>query len=210
MLVQQAEAILNGDPAIPSDATFILIADPNLGAFAGAYGRYIPIVDYTPRAPIQTRFTTIVVSNEYDGFGDPIRNPANLLTVADAFMGMAAVHPFAQNSDLAAVPPSNITTTVNGQGGTTVSYRVPTRHLPPTQPLRELGVPAGIVDNLDAALRPIIDSGYQLPRPLPATPTAARATPGRRTVALSASARTADSSSPHAAAGTSVRRSPGR
>jgi len=29
MVVQQAEAILNSDPAIPSNTTFILIADPN-------------------------------------------------------------------------------------------------------------------------------------------------------------------------------------
>ncbi len=211
MVVQQAEAILNNDPAIPSDTTFILIADPNLGAFAGVYGRYIPIVDYTPRPPVDTRFTTIVVSNEYDGFGDPIRNPGNLLTVANAFMGMAIVHPYAQNSDLSAVPASNITSTVNSQGGTTVSYRVPTRHLPLTQPLRDIGVPAAVVDGIDSALRPIIDSGYrQPPRPLPATPTDTRAAPGRRAVALSASARTADSSSPHAAAGTSGRRSPGR
>jgi hypothetical protein len=211
MVVQQAQVILDSDPAIASDTTFILIADPNIGAFAGAYGRYIPIVDYTPRPAGDTRFTTIVVSNQYDGFGDPIRRPWNLLTVANAFMGLVTVHPFAQNSDLAAVPAGNITTTVNSHGGTTISYRVPTRQLPLTTPLRQLGVPSEVVDNIDTALRPIIDSGYQ-PWLQPQTSVHGpnRPVEGRRAMATTASARTAGSSSPHAAAGTSGRHSPAR
>lgn len=208
MVVQQAEAILNNDPKIPSETTFVLIADPNLGAFAGAHGAYIPVVDYTPRPVTDTRFTTIVVSNQYDGFGDPIRNPLNLLAVANAFMGMAFVHPFAQNSDLAAVPSGDIRTIVNSRGGTTINYRVPTEQLPLTRPLRDLGVPGDVVDGIDATLRPIIDSAYQEPRP--ALPSVAHPAAGRRTARLSASARTADSSSQHAAAGTSGRHSRGR
>ncbi len=223
MAVQQAQAVLNNDPTIPSDTTFILIADPNLGAFAGAYGRYIPIVDYTPRPALDNRFTTIVVSNQYDGFGDPIRRPGNLLTVANAIMGMAVVHPFAHNSDLAGVPPPDITRTVNSQGGTTVSYRIPTQQLPLTKPLRDLGVPGGVVDGIDSALRPIIDMGYQvLPtlgadcpsrlvpgrRAVPAT--VLRDSPSGRTRPVTGSARTAGSSSPPAAAGTFGRRSPRR
>jgi len=223
MAVQQAEAILDGDPAISSDTTFILIADPNLGAFAGAYGRYLPIVDYTPRPPADTRFTTLIVSNQYDGFGDSIRNPWNLLTVANAIMGMAVVHPFAQNDDLTTVPAADIRTSVNGHGGTTISYRIPTQQLPLTTPLRELGVPGEVVDNIDAALRPIIDSGY-LPWPPSRTAAGDRVAPapGRRAAPPEAvrnaagarpatdSTRTANSSSPHAAAGTSGRRSPVR
>lgn len=209
LVVQQAQAILNSDPAFASDATFILIADPNLGAFAGTYGRHIPILDYTPRPATDTRFSTVVVTNEYDGFADPIRNPTNLLTVANALMGIVFVHPFAQNSDLAAVPAGNITSTVNGQGGSTVSYRVPTPELPLTAPLRYLGVPGTVVDDIDAVLRPVIDSGYQQP-PQTSVLNAPQPAAGRRALAATASARTADSSSPRAAAGTSARRSPGR
>jgi hypothetical protein len=212
MVVQQAEAILNSDPAIPSNTTFILIADPNLGVLAGAYGRHIPIVDYTPRPTSDSRFTTIVVTNEYDGFADPIRDPSNLLTVANAVMGIAVVHPFAQNGNLATVPARNITTTVNVQGGTTVTYRVPTQQLPLTRPLRGLGVPDKVVDGIDAALRPIIDSGYA-PAATGRAPAATGRAPtatGRGAPRATGSARTANSSSPHAEAGTSGRRSPAR
>lgn len=208
MAVQQAEAELDSDPAIPSNTTFILIADPNLGAGKGLYGRHLPIIDYTPRALADTRFDTIIVSNQYDGFGDPIANTRNLLTVANAFMGMASVHPFAQNSALAAVPTANITTTVNSQGGTTTSYRVPTQQLPLTRPLRKMGVPDPVVDALDATLRPIIDAGY-LPQPAP--PSVRPQPRGLRAVdAVSASARTPDSSSPRGATGTSGRHSRAR
>ncbi len=203
MAVQQAEADLNGDTAIPSGTVFILIADPNLGVGRGRYGVHVPVLDYTPRPMLDSRFVTIVVTNQYDGFGDPIANPHNLLTVLNAFMGIAYVHPWAQNSDLAAVPKSNITTTVNSQGGTTTSYLVPTQQLPLTRPLRKLGVPDAVVNRIDAVLRPIIDAGYapwSAPAPAPARRT-------QRLRPVSASTRTAGSSSPPAAAGTSAPRS---
>lgn len=221
MVVQQAEAELNDDPAVPSDTTFILIADPNLGVGKGLYGRYVPIIDYTPRPVVDTRFTTIIVTSQYDGFGEPIANPRNLLTVVNAVMGTAFVHPFAQNSDLAAVPAGNITTEVNSQGGTTTSYLVPTEQLPLTTPLRKLGVSGAVVDAIDAALRPIIDAGYVSPS-TPGTvhtaqaqrrPRSGQAAVGMRSAAaagVSASARTAGSSSPRAATGTSGRHSPVR
>ena len=223
MAVQQAEAELNSDPAIPSDTTFIIIADPNLGLASGLHGVYIPILDYTPRPPVDTRFTTIIVTNQYDGFGQPIARPGNLLTVVNAVMGTAYVHPFAQNSDLAAVPPGNVTTTVNSQGGTVTNYLVPTAELPLTTPLRRLGVSDKVVDGIDASLRPIIDAGYvERPQPRPARSLdARRCAPSARAAAVrrgstaepagvSASVRTEGFSSPHAAAGTSGRRSPGR
>jgi len=209
MAVQQAETELNNDAAIPSDTTFILIADPNLGVAKGVYGVYLPIIDYTPRRTVDTRFNTIIVTNQYDGFGEPIANPRNLLTVANAFMGLVYVHPFAQNSDLAAVPAGNITTTVNSQGGTTTNYLVPTQQLPLTRPLRTMGVSGALVDTIDATLRPIIDAGY-VPQSTPGlvhTAKAQRLPSSRR---VSASARNADSSSPRAAAGTSGRHSPAR
>ena len=211
MVVQQAQALLNTDPAIPSDTTFILIADPNLGLGKRLHGVYLPIIDYTPRPPVDTRFNTIVITNQYDGFGEPIANPRNLLTVVNAVMGTAYVHPFAQNSDLAAVPPGNITTTVNSQGGTTTSYLVPTQQLPLTRPLRKRGVPDAVVDAIDAVLRPIIDAGYA-PSSTPVSAQARRLSSSRRTpgAPVSASARTADSSSPRAATGTSGRHSPMR
>ncbi|MGV1006886.1 MAG: PE-PPE domain-containing protein [Candidatus Nanopelagicales bacterium] len=176
MVVQQLEADLNDDPAIPSDTNFIIIADPNFGILRGLDGVHIPILNYIPQPPFETRFITTVVVNEYDGFADPIANPWNLLTDLNAAMAVLFVHPFAQNSDLAAVPPQDIVVTTNAMGGTVTTYFVPTKHLPLTMPLRLLCVPAPIVDAIDNVLRPIIDAGYARNVPYPIlAPTAAGA-----------------------------------
>ena len=161
IVVQQTQEALNADPTIPADTTFIIIANPNLGVARGLYGIYIPILNYTPRPLPETRFDTTVVTNQYDGFADPISRPWNLLTVANAIMALVYVHPFAQNSDLTTVPLENITIATNSQGGTTTTYFVPTPQLPLTMPLRQLRVPHQIVDTIDNALRPIIDAGYK-------------------------------------------------
>lgn len=161
MAVQQAEADLNDDPRVPSDTTFILIADPNLGVGRSLYGVHIPVLNYTPAALPETRFNTIVVINQYDGFADPITRPWNLLTDLNALMGIVYVHPYAQNTDLSLVPAEDITVTINTQHGTTTLYHAPTEQLPLTMPLRQLGVSDKIVDGIDSGLRPIIDRGYQ-------------------------------------------------
>ena len=153
IVVQQAQEILNADPMISAETTFMMIARPIIGIF-----------DYTPRPLSETRFNTVVVINQYDGVADPIRRPWNLLTVVNAVMALAYIHPFAQNSDLSTVPLENITITTNSQGGTTTTYFVPTPQLPLTMPLRQLRVPDRIVDTIDDALRPIIDAGY---KPIP-------------------------------------------
>lgn len=156
---QHAMAVLNEDPAVSSDTVFVFVGDPNFGLFQ-PHGNRLTILDYVPEPVPETRFNVIVVTNEYDGWADPIADPTNLLTVANAVMAMAYVHPFAQNSDLAAVPAENISVRVNSQGGTTTTYLVPTEHLPLTMPLRQLGVPDPLVEDLDGVLRPIVDAGY--------------------------------------------------
>lgn len=170
MVIQQVAADLNADLSIPSDTTFILIADPNFGLFAHNGGTYVPMFDYTPITLPETRFNVVVVINQYDGFADPITQPWNMLTVLNAVMGIYYVHAVAHATDLSKVPTENITTTTNSLGGTTTTYLVPTDFLPLTMPLRQLGVPKDIVDGIDAQLRPIIDQGYA---PLPSTESAA-------------------------------------
>lgn len=202
LVVQQAQAALDADPGIGSDTTFFVIASPNLGIVSGLHGWHLPILNYTPRPLAETRFTTVVVTNQYDLVGDPIARPWNLLTVANAVMALAYVHPNVQDSDLAAVPPENIITSVNSKGGTTTRYFVPTPQLPLTMPLRQLGVPGAVVDGIDGVLRPLIDAGY---RPL--------GCPMRRPAATRTTAsavRPAGSSSRFGATGTSARRSPAR
>ncbi|WP_328361963.1 PE-PPE domain-containing protein [Mycobacterium sp. NBC_00419] len=169
MVVQQVAADLNTDPSVPSDTTFILIADPNFGAFTTEVDRYLPQFDYTPIRLPQTRFRQIEVVNQYDGFAVPIAQTSNHLTVLNALIAIATVHTVAQKSDLSAVPAQNITVTRNTQGGINIVYGVPTKNLPLTTPLREIGVGAATVDGIDRTLRPIIDQGY-----LPAQPNSPR------------------------------------
>ncbi len=184
LVVQQVEANLNSNPAVPDNTTFILIADPNLGLFNGSHGQSVPVFDYVPFAVPETRFKTIIVVNQYDFFADPITQPWNLLTDLNALVGIYYVHSVAQATDLSTVPPQNITTTTNSQGGTTTVYRVPTTFLPLTMPLRQWGVPAGVVDAIDAQLRPIIDQGYA---PVSSTRPPVAASPAAQLVSRTAS-----------------------
>lgn len=165
MAVQHAATALNDDPSIPSGTTFVEVANPNLGLFAGHYGRYLPGFDYVPRLNSETRFNMVVVTHEYDAWADPVIPSGNLLAGVNAVMAMAYFHPVAHYTDLSAVPPQNITRSVNSQGGTTTTYLVPAVHLPLTLPLRHAGVPDEVVDRVDAVLRPVIDSGYARHRP---------------------------------------------
>ena len=163
LVVQQAQTELNDDPLIPSDTTFVLIADPNRGVLSGSYGQRLPIIDYVPRPVTETRFNTVIVTHEYDGFAHPITQPWNLLTDLNALMGAVYVHTSAHLTDLSAVPADNVSVRTNSQGGTTTSYFVPTAKLPLTMPLRSVGVPDETVDAIDSTLRPVIDAGYQPP-----------------------------------------------
>lgn len=236
LVAQQAAMELNDDPGVGSDTTFILIANPNLGAFSNAYGGSIPFLDYAPRPLTETRFTTIAVINEYDAWADPISQPDNTLAVLNSIMGMAYLHPVAHNTDLSAVPTQNISVTVNSQGGTLATYLVPAKQLPLTLPLRQAGVPDEIVDDIDANLRPVIDAAYarnrtpqssaavvkssQAAKPdasdKQSTGSREKATQSRRVSAKSAPdsgvslAARRDSSSRPAATDTSARRSPER
>jgi diacyltrehalose acyltransferase len=58
------------------------------------------------------------------------------------------------------VPPENIVTTTNSRGAKTTTYFVPDQGLPLTLPFRYFGAPADVMDQVDAAPKPIIDAGY--------------------------------------------------
>ena len=122
-------------------------------------GTQIPIVGLTATPPVESRYDTVVVTNEYDFWGDFPDRPWNLVALANAVMGAAFVHTRVSFSP-SDVPLSNISTTTNSLGATVTTYLVPTQHLPLTEALRIVGVPAKIVDTIDNVLRPIIDAGY--------------------------------------------------
>ena len=123
-------------------------------------GTYIPILDYTVQKPVESQYDTTVVVAEYDFISDFPDRPSNLLTLANAVIAGALVHTPAAWISPTDVTPENITTTTNSRDGTTTTYFIPTKQLPLTEPLRMLGVPNDVTDQIDQVLRPMVDEGY--------------------------------------------------
>jgi hypothetical protein len=162
---------LMAEPAAdrPTDVTFVTIADPT-NADGGLMTKfaplYIPVLDFTfTGPPVNTPYHTVEYVREYDGIGD---FPDHLLNVAaDANALLGAVYLHADYGDVDPTDPANVVTTTkpNSQGGTTTHVVIPTKNLPLTQPLRDLGVNPAVVDAIDKPLRKVIDAGYDGPRP---------------------------------------------
>jgi diacyltrehalose acyltransferase len=152
-----AELASRPDPPSTNDIRFVLIASPEAGiAEYFKEGTYIPLLNYRVSRIPQSPYPTTIVIGEYDGWADPPDRPWNLISLANALLGMAYVHgPTIAAADLKDVPPEN--TTVNGN---VTTHLVPTKNLPLTQPLRDLGFPGDLVDQADRVLRPIVDAGY--------------------------------------------------
>ena len=170
--------------ALPADVrpaadqvTFVTVGDPS---GAGGILRFlpfsVPLLDLTPLTAPQTPYRTVVVNGEYDGWGDFPDRPWNLISVANALLGIVYVHgryeTIPGGLDLATVPAANIT--VDGQ---TTSYLIPTPKLPLVQPLRDIGVPEPWVSALEKPLKAIVDAGYARNDTKPA---AAQSSPARR------------------------------
>lgn len=153
-----AELADSADPPSPNDIRFVLIASPEEGvAQYFREGTHIPLLNYTVRRVPISPYPTTVVIGEYDPWADPPDRPWNLVSVANAAMGLIYVHgPASWDVDLSDVPPENVTV-----DGTVTTYFVPTEHLPLTRPFRDLGIPDCVVDVADQVLRPIIDAGYR-------------------------------------------------
>ena len=147
---------LANTPGAPStdDLRFVLIAPPDVGV--SEYfkeGTYIPILNYRISRVGQSPYDTTIVVGEYDGWSDPPDRPWNVISSANAIMGIAYVHgPPSFTADV-----SGLTPTVDGNVKT---YLVPTEHLPLTQVFRDVGVPNALVDKADEVLRPVVDAGY--------------------------------------------------
>ena len=145
--------------------TFITMGDPTgPGGIMRFLPFSVPLIGISPISPPDTPYTSIIVNGEYDGWGDFPDRPWNLISVANALLGIAYVHGHYEvvpgGFDLSTVPATNITVTTNSLGGVTTSYLIPTATLPLLQPLLDIGVPAPVVTALEAPLRPIVDAGY--------------------------------------------------
>jgi hypothetical protein len=140
--------------------SFVTIGDP---AGPGGILRFlpfaVPILDLTPITAPQTPYRSLIVNGEYDGWGDFPDRPWNLISVANALLGIIYVHgryeTIPGGLDLSAVPTPNIT--ISGQS---TSYLIPTPKLPLVQPLRDIGVPEPFVAAIEKPLKAVVDAGY--------------------------------------------------
>jgi len=144
---------LASDPDAPdkSQVTFVVIADSSRVGFNR--NRYDGIIGYQYRVPAQTKYDTLAVSAEYDGFADFPDRWWNFLAVANAFAGSIVVHIPAMLTNLDTVPAENITVTTNSLGGVTTSYLIPAQRLPLVTLLPFLAPQ-------EADLKKTIDSAY--------------------------------------------------
>jgi hypothetical protein len=168
LVLSAAQAALLEHPAAPASSavTFVRVADPSTPG-AGLLS-HLPkllldrLLDFDPshRLVTESQYNTIVIAAEFDGFADFPDRPWNVLATVNALVGLWYRHGQTATMDLAAVPAQNISTTVNRFGATTTSYLVPAPALPLTEALRDVGIPARVVDALEPVIRPIVEAGY--------------------------------------------------
>ncbi len=153
--------------------SFLTVGDPaGPGGILGFVPFRIPLLGLSPVTAPETPYDSVIVTGEYDGWADFPDRPWNLVSVANALLGVVYVHGRYENQpgglSLAAVPPSNITTTINSLGGRTTRYLIPTKKLPLVQPLRDIGVPEPVVTALEKPLTAMVDAGYTRHDAIPA------------------------------------------
>ena len=163
MVLNEEQARLENDPTAPAadQLTFLLFADPLRGLLNTLFknGKELTFTGLVSEPPVQSRYNTVVITMQYDLWSDTPDRPWNLLALANSLVAATTEHAWASFPP-SIVPPQNISVTTNPLGATTTTYLVPATHLPLTEPLRLLGVPAKLVDALDAALLPAINEGY--------------------------------------------------
>lgn len=144
----------------PDSVSFAMFSNPELGVFATYLpsGFTLPLVDYTTSPLPDSQYDVDVVVHQYDAWSDFPDRPWNLLAVVNALAGLVYFHngtALATGADTIVL--SRVT---SGLGGTTTTYLIPSPTLPLLLPLRELGLPAALVDSINSALKPIVDAGY--------------------------------------------------
>ena len=141
------------DPNAPdkSKLKFVVVADSSRSTFN--QNRYDNVLNYQYSTPAETKYDTIVVVAEYDGFADFPDRAWNIVAVANAYVGEFLNHVPSVFTDLSTVAPSDITATTNSLGGVTTKYFIPSEHLPLVELLPFL-------EPQEASLKQIVDSAY--------------------------------------------------
>jgi hypothetical protein len=141
------------DPNSPAKGklTFVVVADSSRANFNK--NRLDKTLNYQYRTPANTKYDTVVVTAEYDGFADFPDRVWNIVAVVNAYAGEIVKHVPSVFTDLTTVDKSNITVTTNSLGGVTTQYFIQAEHLPLVELLPFLAPQ-------EAQLKKIVDAGY--------------------------------------------------
>ena len=166
-------AVLAAEPNAPSksELTFVVVADSSRSSFDK--NRYDSTLKYQYQVPVPTKYDTVVVTEQYDGFADFPDRVWNVVADANAIAGEILNHVPSVFTDLSTVPTSDITVTTNSLGGVTTSYFIPDKTLPLVQLVPSLAP-------YEAQLKTLVDSAYYRNVPATATTPAAAVTVARR------------------------------
>ena len=170
MVLNAVQAKLANDPTAPppDQLSFATYGDPVARhAFGASFltqnfpvGSVVPALDYRMPAPVESQYDTHTFVSAYDSIADWPDRQDNMMAVANAIVGLATGHTAVAFTNPSMVPPQNIRTTVNSKGATTTTYLIPEQHLPLVLPFKYLDVPEDTLNQLDAVLKPMVDSGY--------------------------------------------------
>ena len=153
------------DAPKPRDVTFYVFGDMQRG-LGDMYlrGVTIPFVGQTFAPVPESRYDVVVVNEQWDGWALPPDRPWHPLAVVNAVIGafitIGGFNDHTQSALDSMADAVLVSRKVNSQGGTTTTYTIPRRELPITRTLRQIGIPASFVDDIDAMLMPFIAAGY--------------------------------------------------
>lgn len=162
---------LSADDAPSRDVLTFYVFGDMLRGLGQMYlpGVTVPFFGQTFGPVPETRYDTVVVNEEWDGWANPPDRPWNPLAVINAVMG--AVYTVNGKNDhsqtaLDSMDDAVLVSQVKSEaGGTTSTYVVPRTQLPITRPLLQLGVLRKVVDEIDKMLMPLIRAGYSYMTP---------------------------------------------
>lgn len=159
-------ATLSAEDAPSRDALTFYVFGDMLRGLGQMYlqGVTIPFVGQTFGPVPETQYDTVVVNEQWDGWANPPDRPWNLLADLNAVMGALLTINGSNDHSLTSLDSLadavKVSETTNKLGGTTTTYLVPRQQLPLTRPLRALGFPGWVVDEIDKLLMPFIRAGY--------------------------------------------------
>lgn len=156
--------VLTGDPSVPNGG--LNSRFPGLPTFF--------LGTFTSAEPTDTQFHTDVIIRQYDGAADFPLYPLNVVADLNAVLGFFYVHTYPFDVGLPADPTTS--PAYQGTHGDSSYYFFPTDELPLFAPLRQIGVPEGVIDVIEPVTRVIVEAGYDRSIP-PWQPTTARLIP---------------------------------